>query len=128
MTDERHKWLEARIVSSLRPKSDDQRNMFLNAENIRAVSDFFNIDDCMALFCTVRPGVRIVLSAEPIFNSVSQQMVVHKSSPMKVTKEKLGWIFVWIVIAERFPCSAMPYKPAMIYLLPTYSLFWLVGG
>jgi len=31
--DERLKWLEVRINSSLRPRNEDLKNMFLNDEN-----------------------------------------------------------------------------------------------
>ena len=57
--DEKLKWLEARIVSSLRPRNEDLKNMFANEENRSVCSTGVRPVLCLLLF-PYNPGVLLL--------------------------------------------------------------------
>ncbi|KAL3885754.1 hypothetical protein ACJMK2_025795 [Sinanodonta woodiana] len=89
--DERLKWLETRISSSLRPRNEDLKNMFLNDENRLAFYEFINNEDCKRLFVYVRPPRQLTASLIPPHDLKFKSIFFLKSTAgTKLTKDNIG--------------------------------------
>jgi len=49
-TDERLKWIETRISTSLRPRADELRGIFVRDESRATLIEFFSNDETQRLF------------------------------------------------------------------------------
>ncbi|XP_056010102.1 uncharacterized protein LOC125667097 [Ostrea edulis] len=88
--DERLKWLELRISSSLRPRNEDLKNMFLNDENRLAFYEFINNEDVRKLFVYSKER-QIVASLIPPFDLKYKSIFFLKcNAGTKLTKENIG--------------------------------------
>ncbi|XP_052060514.1 uncharacterized protein LOC127700861 isoform X4 [Mytilus californianus] len=89
--DERLKWLEVRINSSLRPRNEDLKNMFLNDENRLAFYEFINNEDVRCLYVFNRPPKQIVASLIPPHEMKYKSIFFLKcNAGTKLTKENIG--------------------------------------
>ncbi|KAK7479591.1 hypothetical protein BaRGS_00029140 [Batillaria attramentaria] len=88
--DERLKWLEMRISSSLRPRNEDLKNMFTNDDNRLAFYEFVNNEDVKRLFVYIRPPRQITASLLPPLDLKSKSIFFLKCNPgTKLTKDNL---------------------------------------
>ncbi|VDI06318.1 Hypothetical predicted protein, partial [Mytilus galloprovincialis] len=88
--DERLKWLEVRINSSLRPRNEDLKNMFLNDENRLAFYEFINNEDVRCLYVFNRPPKQIVASLIPPHEMKYKSIFFLKcNAGTKLTKENI---------------------------------------
>ncbi|XP_069118815.1 uncharacterized protein [Argopecten irradians] len=89
--DERLKWLEGRISSSLRPRNEELKNMFLNDENRLAFYEFINNEDVGRLFVFSRPSKQITASLIPPHDLKYKSIFFLKcKAGTKLTKENIG--------------------------------------
>lgn len=89
--DEKLKWLETRINSSLRPRNEDLKHMFSNDENKLAFHEFFNNEDVRRLFVYVKPSKQLVASLQPPHDLKFKSIFFLKNSTgIKLTKENLS--------------------------------------
>nr|XP_022320176.1 dynein beta chain, flagellar outer arm-like isoform X6 [Crassostrea virginica] len=88
--DERLKWLEMRISSSLRPRNEELKNMFLNDENRLAFYEFINNEDVRKLF-VYNKEKQIIASLIPPFDLKYKSIFFLKcNAGTKLTKENIG--------------------------------------
>ncbi|GFO25147.1 dynein beta chain, flagellar outer arm [Plakobranchus ocellatus] len=89
-TDERLKWLEQRIGSSMRPRNEDLKNMMANDENRLAFYEFVNNEDVKRLLVYMRPGRQIVAALQPPMELQSKSIYFLKCNPgTKLTKDNM---------------------------------------
>ncbi|XP_064599567.1 LOW QUALITY PROTEIN: uncharacterized protein LOC135466077 [Liolophura sinensis] len=103
--DEKLRWLEARIASSLRPRNEDLRNMFINEDNRRALHEFTQNEDVRRLFVYINPGPsrEIVVSLHPPENLSSKSVFFIKTnSGIKLTNENMDEEVMYV------DCSSQP--------------------
>ncbi|GFS27875.1 dynein beta chain, flagellar outer arm [Elysia marginata] len=90
VTDERLKWLEQRIGSSMRPRNEDLKNMMANDENRLAFYEFVNNEDVKRLLVYMRPGRQIVATLQPPMELQSKTIYFLKCNPgTKLTKDNM---------------------------------------
>ncbi|XP_070202269.1 uncharacterized protein [Littorina saxatilis] len=88
--DERLKWLEVRISSSLRPRNEDLKNMMTNDDNRLAFYEFVNNEDVKRMFVYIRPPRQITASLQPPHDLKAKSIFFLKCNPgTKLTKDNL---------------------------------------
>ncbi|CAH1797693.1 unnamed protein product [Owenia fusiformis] len=88
--DERLRWLETRISSSLRPRNEDLKQMIQNDENRLAFHEFINNEDVRRLFVFIRPPKQIIASLQPPHDLTFKSIFFMKcGSGNKITKENI---------------------------------------
>jgi dynein heavy chain len=91
LIDEKLKWLETRISSSLRPRQEELKNMFLSDENRLAFHEFMNNEDVRRLFIFTVPPRNIVASLHPPNELKSKSIFFLKTGDgTKLTKDNMG--------------------------------------
>ncbi|ELU01785.1 hypothetical protein CAPTEDRAFT_107782 [Capitella teleta] len=89
--DDKLKWLETRINSSLRPRNDDLKQLFHNDENRLAFHEFFNNEDVRRLFIFTRTNRSLVASLQPPHELKSKSIFFLKNNEgIKLTKDNLS--------------------------------------
>ncbi|XP_071095883.1 uncharacterized protein [Haliotis cracherodii] len=88
--DERLRWLETRISSSLRPRNEELKNLFLNDDNRLAFYEFINNEDIKKLFVYVRPMRQFTAALQPPNDLKSKSIFFLKCNPgTKLTKDNM---------------------------------------
>ncbi|PVD27606.1 hypothetical protein C0Q70_12770 [Pomacea canaliculata] len=88
--DERLKWLETRVSSSLRPRNEDLKNMFTHDDNRLAFYEFVNNEDVKRLFVYIRPPRQLTASLLPPADLKSKSIFFLKCNPgTKLTKDNI---------------------------------------
>ncbi|XP_076457719.1 uncharacterized protein LOC143291635 isoform X3 [Babylonia areolata] len=88
--DDRLKWMEVRISSSLRPRNEDLKNMITNDDNRLAFYEFVNNEDVKRLFVYIRPPRQITASMQPPHDLKSKSIFFMKCNPgTKLTKDNM---------------------------------------
>ncbi|XP_052258855.1 uncharacterized protein LOC127863384 isoform X2 [Dreissena polymorpha] len=88
--DDRLKWLETRISSSLRPRNEELKNMFLNDENRLAFYEFINNEDVRRMFVYIRPPKQLIASLQPPHDLKYKSIFFLKSNTgTKITKDNI---------------------------------------
>ncbi|KAK6172547.1 hypothetical protein SNE40_016179 [Patella caerulea] len=101
--DDRLKWLETRITSSLRPRNEDLKNMFLNDENRLAFYEFINNEDVKRLYVYKRPPRNITASQLPPYDLQSKCIFFLKcNSGTKLAKDNMDQEVFYM------DCTALP--------------------
>ncbi|KAL5020323.1 hypothetical protein ScPMuIL_003215 [Solemya velum] len=89
--DERLKWLETRVSSSLRPRNEELKNMFVNDENRLAFHEFINNEDVRRLFVYIRSPKEITASLLPPHDMNYKSIFFLKcNAGTKLTKDNIG--------------------------------------
>ncbi|XP_064650622.1 uncharacterized protein LOC135502065 isoform X3 [Lineus longissimus] len=89
--DEKLRWLETRISSSLRPRQEELKNMFLSDENRLAFHEFMNNEDVRRLFVFIVPPRNIVASLHPPPELKSKSIFFLKTgNGTKLTKDNMS--------------------------------------
>ncbi|XP_053409232.1 uncharacterized protein LOC123561373 isoform X4 [Mercenaria mercenaria] len=89
--DDRLKWLETRISSSLRPRNEELKNMFLNDENRLAFYEFINNEDVRKMFVFIKPPCQIIAALQPPHDLKYKSIFFLKSNTgTKITKDNIS--------------------------------------
>ncbi|KAI0240669.1 Dynein beta chain, flagellar outer arm [Lamellibrachia satsuma] len=88
--DDKLKWLEVRLSSSLRPHNEELKNLFQNDENRLAFHEFLNNEDVRRLFIYMRPPRQIVASLQPPHDLKTKSVFFIKNNiGVKLTKDNM---------------------------------------
>lgn len=88
--DERLKWLESRISSSLRPRNEELKAMLASDENRLAFHEFIKNEDSKSLYVFVKPPKKIVASLKAPHGLQSKSIFFMKSQGAKLTRDNIG--------------------------------------
>ncbi|KAK2144654.1 hypothetical protein LSH36_739g00023, partial [Paralvinella palmiformis] len=100
-SDDKVKWLEVRIGSSLRPRNEDIKNMLLNDENRLAFHEFLNNEDIRRLFVYLRPPRQIVASLQPPHDLSYKSVFFLKANPgIKLNKDNMDEEVIYFDTSE----------------------------
>lgn len=88
--DERLKWIESKISSSMRARNEDMKAMLSSDENRLAFHEFIKNEDCRHLYIFTPSHRKLVASLTPPHNPNSKFMYFMKSQGTKLTKDNIG--------------------------------------
>lgn len=88
--DERLKWLETRISSSLRPRNEELKAMLASDENRLAFHEFIKNEDSKSLYVYVKPPRKIVASLKAPHGLHAKSIFFMKSQGAKLTRDNIG--------------------------------------
>lgn len=99
--DERIKWLESRISSSLKPRNEDLKALLSNDENRLAFHEFIKNEDSRHLYVYTPTKRKIVASLNPPHNLSSKFIFFMKSHGTKLTKDNISKAKIYSASASR---------------------------
>ena len=100
--DERLKWLETRISSSLRPRNEDLKAMLASDENRLAFHEFIKNEDSKSLYIYVKPPRKIIASLKPPHGLHSKSIFFMKSQGAKLTRDNMSKSFYCLLLSAKF--------------------------
>lgn len=88
--DERLKWIETRISSSIKPRNEDLKAMLASDENRLAFHEFIKNEDIKSLYVYVKPPRQIIASLKAPHTLHSKSIFFMKSQGAKLTRDNIG--------------------------------------
>jgi len=94
--DDRLRWLETRISSSLKPRNEDLKAMLASDENRLAFHEFIKNEDTKSLFVYVIPPRKLVASLKAPHGLQGKSIFFMKSQGAKLTRDNIGKDNQWL--------------------------------